>query len=77
MAFDLAVNVQSFPKCNVCGHEMALVKVYELEMESDKEEGGSPHGHSFRPGLEKSNSDAAYFTWKCSCGNIISAHAGD
>ena len=77
MSFDLAVNVNAFPKCNQCGHEMALVKVYELETETDKEEGGSPHGHSFRPGREMAEHDVAYFTWKCSCGNVISMHVDE
>ena len=73
MVFDLAVNVNAFPKCSKCKGEMALVKVVETETESfDKAAKRSITMAASSDTDEKKSYDAAVFFWKCSCGNMIS-----
>lgn len=76
MVFDLAVNIHTFPKCGKCGKEMLLVKISEVETEEELGELGGMHSSTVtRSGeKEKQTMDSAYFTWKCSCGNVIGAH---
>jgi len=73
MVFDLAVNVNAFPKCSKCGNDMALVKVIETETESFDKGGHMSLTRAVGTDTDEKNaSDVAVFIWKCSCGNMIS-----
>ncbi|MFH0836515.1 MAG: hypothetical protein V1870_00120 [Candidatus Aenigmatarchaeota archaeon] len=75
MVFDLAINVNAFPKCNKCNNEMVLVKA--IETETIMTEMPDEHRSSFHAPQQKKTekaqnaADTVVFTWKCSCGNII------
>ena len=72
MAFDLSVNVHSFPKCSRCGNDMALVLVSETETRIGEGKSGVFSSSPKSSGAEE-DTDKAFFSWKCSCGNVITA----
>ncbi len=72
MAFDLHITVSSFPKCGKCSGDMALVVVSETEMKVGAGASGV-FSSSPKSSSSEEDTDKAFFTWKCNCGNVISA----
>ena len=72
MAFDLSVNIHSFPKCSRCGNDMALVLVSETEVKIGEGKTGV-FSSSPKAASSEEDTDKAFFSWKCTCGNTIAA----
>ncbi len=72
MSFNLAVNVNAFPKCSKCKGDMVLVKVMESEEESFEKSGMASISMAVTGDTdEKNTKDVVLFTWKCGCGNVV------
>jgi hypothetical protein len=72
MVYNLALNINNFPKCGKCGKDMALAKVVEVETVSKDRPNSLSSLDSIEKGSGEENRDSSIFIWKCTgCGFIV------